>query len=237
MKKLLIIIYIALLSGNVLAEEKVSGTIKTEVELGLTSTRGNTETQNINAKATVISESDSWKNTGKLEVLNNSDHNTTTAERYYVSAKAAHKIDESSYEFGLLTYDADRFSGYDYRAAASLGYGYTLIKTSVQSLDVEAGAGARKSKVTDTGAVQDEFFLRGAAIFSWKLSDNATFGEEFSVEPGEDSTITRSVTSLKSTVIGNLATKITYTIEKTTDVPPGVKETEMEFAVNLVYAF
>ena len=148
-----------------------------------------------------------------------------------------HKIDKRNYEFGLLTYDADRFSGYDYRTGISVGYGHSLIKTSLHSLDVEGGLGYRKSKLSDSGELQDEAFLRGAAIFAWNLSENATFSEDFSVEAGEDSTITKSVTSLKTSVTGNIATKITYAVEKTTNVPPDVKETDMEFTVNLVYNY
>ena len=237
MKNIISFIAIFLLSGNVSAAGKSSSSLKGEMELGLVSTRGNTETQNINGKATVISDMINWKHTGKLEVLNSSDNGTTTAERYFISAKSAHKIDESNYEFGLLTYEADRFSGFDYRASASLGYGHTLFRTNVKSLDLEAGAGIRQSKETATGDTQDEGFLRGAGIFEWNVSDNATFGEEFTVEAGEDSTITKSITSLKSKVTGNLATKITYTLKKTTNVPPGVKETDMELAANLVYSF
>ena len=170
-------------------------------------------------------------------MLNNSDNDTTTAERYFASGKTAHKIDAKSYEFGLLTYEADRFSGYDYRASVSIGYGRTVLKTNVKSLDLEFGAGTRQSKVKDTGDTEGENFLRGAGIFNWLVSDHATFGEELTVEAGEDSTITKSITSLKSQVAGNLATKITYTIKNTSNVPPTVKETDIEMAVNLVFSF
>jgi len=228
---------VLLIPFGVHAQEPVPGKWESEVELGLLVTRGNTDTQNTNAKATMVNDTNRWKHTGKLEVLNNSDEDTTTAERYFLSGKTAHKIDEKSYEFGLLTYDNDRFSGYDYRASASLGYGRTVIKTTAQSLDIEIGAGIRQSKIEDTGDTEDEGFLRSAAIFSWKVSDHATFGEELTVEAGEDSTIAKSITSLKSQVAGNLATKITYIVKNSTNVPVGVKETDIEMAINLVLSF
>ena len=84
---------------------------------------------------------------------------------------------------------------------------------------------------------QNESFLRGAALFDWNVSDNAVFGEELTIEGGKDSIISKSITSLKSNVAGNLATKITYTLKKTTKVPPDVKDIDMEMAVNLVYSF
>lgn len=237
LKKSLYSVIFLLLPGIVYAKDPNPAAWQSEVELGLVATRGNTDTQNINGKATVINNRNSWKHTGKLEVLNTSDEDTTTAERYFLSGKTAHKIDEESYEFGLLAYEADRFSGYDYRASVSIGYGRTVIKTNVQTLDLEFGVGARQSKVETTGDTENEGFLRGAGIFSWEVSDHATFGEELTVEAGEDSTITKSITSLKSQVAGNLATKITYTIKNTSDVPDTVKETDMELAVNLVLTF
>jgi len=214
-----------------------AGKWESEAELGVVVTRGNTDTKNTNAKATVINDREDWKHTGKLEALNNSDSGTTTAERYFASGKTAHKIDDLSYEFGLLTYEDDRFSGYDYRSSVSIGYGRTVIKTNERKLDLEFGAGVRQSKITDTGDTESENFLRGAGLFNWILSDHATFGEELTVEAGEDSTITKSITSLKSQVAGNLATKITYTVKNSSDVPATAKETDMELAVNLVYSF
>ena len=236
-KKSLYSVTLLLLPGIIYAKDPIPDKWQNEAELGLVMTRGNTDTQNINAKATVINETDNWKHTGKLEVLNTSDEDTTTAERYFVSGKTAHKIDEKTYEFGLLTYEADRFSGYEYRATGSIGYGFTYIKTNVQSLDLEIGAGIRQSKVEETGDTEGEGLLRGAGIFNWKVNDHATFGEELTVEAGEDSTITKSITSLKSQIAGNLATKITYTIKKSTNVPVTAKETDMELAVNLVFDF
>jgi len=226
-----------LITFSVHAQGMLAGKWESEVELGLVTTRGNTDTQNINAKATVINDREAWKHTGKLEVLNNSDNDTTTAEHYFASGKTAHKIDAKSYEFGLLSYEADRFSGYDYRASVSIGYGRTVIKTNAKTLDLELGAGARQSKVKDTGDTESENFLRGAGIFNWLVSDHATFGEELTVEAGEDSTITKSITSLKSQVAGNLATKITYIIKNTSNVPPTVKESDIELAVNLVFSY
>lgn len=237
MKRLLCSSVLLLLSGSVYAQSIVAGIWQSEVELGMVITRGNTDTQNTNAKAMVINDGEEWKHTGKLEVFKSADEDSTTAERYFASGKSAHKIDEMSYEFGLITYEDDRFSGYDYRATGTIGYGRTVIKTDVQSLNLEIGVGVRQSKIEDTGRAENEGLLRGAGIFNWKLSDHATFGEELTVDAGEDSMITKSITSLKSQVAGNLASKITYTIKNTSDVPATVKKTDMELSVNLVLSY
>ncbi len=236
MQRISFLTILLLFGGNVYAQSLFSENWESEVELGIVATRGNTDTQNINGKATAVNKRERWTHTGKLEFLNNSDSNTTTAERYYISGKSAHKIDDRNYEFGLLTYESDRFSGYDYRATATIGYGYTALKSDIQTLDLEIGAGIRESKLEETGETNDEGLLRGAAIYSRKLSDYATFSEELTVDAGEDSTITKSITGLKSQVAGNLATKITLTVEHTSDVPDTVKHTDIETAVTLVFS-
>ena len=236
MQRLSILSILLLFGGNVYAQGLLPQNWESEIELGIVTTRGNTDTQNINGKASVVNKRKNWTHTGKLEVLNNANSDTTTAERYFVSGKTAHNIDDRSYEFGLLTYESDRFSGYDYRATATIGYGYTVLKSDIQTLDLEIGAGIRESKLEDTGETNDEGLLRGAGVYSRKLSDHATLSEELTVEAGEDSTITKSITGLKSQVAGNLATKITLTVEHTSDVPDTVKHTDIETAVTLVFS-
>ncbi|KAF0192935.1 MAG: hypothetical protein FD165_38 [Gammaproteobacteria bacterium] len=78
---------------------------------------------------------------------------------------------------------------------------------------------------------------RAAGNYVWKISDTTTFSEELTIDAGQDSTISKSVTGLKSQVAGNLATKLTLTIKNTSDVPPGVEKTDTETAVTLVYGF
>jgi len=58
------------------------------------------------------------------------------------------------------------------------------------------------------------------------------------VDVGEDTTVTKSVTALTAQINGSLATKITYTIKNTSDVPTDdIEKTDTETAVTLVYSF
>lgn len=210
---------------------------KGEAELGIVSTGGNTETTNVTAKATVVNERARWRHTAHGEALNTSDKNATTAERYLLSGKSDLKITEFNYLFANVVWETDRFSGYDYRVSETLGYGRRLVHSPSVNLDTEVGAGARQSKITATGETQDEALARLAAKLGWKISDTTGFGEEVTVDIGEESTVTRSVTSLKSQVAGNLATKITFTYRNQSDPPAGTKSNDYETAIALVYGF
>jgi putative salt-induced outer membrane protein len=210
---------------------------KGDVELGLVVTDGNTQTQNINAKATAVNERARWKHELHGEALNTSNDGVGTAERYLVTGQSNLKLTEFNYLFGQVSYENDLYSGFDYRVSETVGYGRNLIHSPVVTLDTEVGAGARHSRVTATGDHQDEALGRVAAKLAWKVSGTTDFGQDVTADVGEKATITRSVTSLKSQVAGNLATKLTFTVRNTTDTPPGVKDTDFETVVTLVYSF
>ncbi len=208
-----------------------------EVEAGIIVTSGNTDTQNISAKAKVVNNRDKWRHTGKLEALQSENTNVTTAERYLASGKSDYKLTDIDYLFGTIDYEDDKFSGYDYRATEVLGYGRRVLSTPSMTLELEVGAGSRQSKLTSSGDTNSEGLARLAGNYNWKISDTTTFSEELTVDAGSDSTISKSVTGLKSQVAGNLATRITLTVKNTSDVPVGVEKTDRETAVTLVYGF
>jgi len=209
---------------------------KGNVELGIVTTTGNTETETINAKARAETEREKWRHTMYLESLNSSTQGTTTAERYVVNGQSDYKFGEHSYFFAMINYEDDAFSGYDYRVSEALGYGRRVIGKDTLTLDLEIGPGARQSKL-DAGGRENEYTVRGAAKLAWKISDTSALTEDLSSDVGQDVTITKSVTALTAQVSGSLATKITYTIKNTSDVPVGIKKTDTETAVTLVYSF
>jgi len=224
----------ALLSVNAWADG--AGTWKADAELGLLNTNGNTKTRNITAKLKAVNDRDRWRHTFKAEALNSSEQNATTAERYFASGKSDYKFSEKSYTFGLLTYENDRFSGYDYRYTETLGYGRNVIKQDALTLDLEAGLGARQSRVTASGEKHNEGLLHLAGNLGWKVSDTSMFTEDLTSDMGEKSTVSQSVTALKTKINGNLASKISYTAKYTTKVPAGITPYDTEMAVTLVYS-
>jgi len=87
------------------------------------------------------------------------------------------------------------------------------------------------------GDDQEEAILRAYGNYEWQLSDSALFGQELSVEGGDENTISKSTTSLKTTIVGKFALKVSYTVKYTEEVPPGTDHVDAETSVTLVYAF
>ncbi len=223
-------------TGNAADPQVADGSWKGNVELGIVTTTGNTETETINAKAKAVTEREKWRHTVFIELLNSSNNGDTTAERYVVNGQSDYKFGEHNYLFVMVNYENARFSGYDYRVNEALGYGRRVISKTALTLDLEIGPGARQSKL-DSGGNENELTLRGAAKLAWKISDTSTFTTDLNTDIGEDTTVTKSVTALTAQINGSLATKITYTIKNTSDVPPGIEKTDTETAVTLVYSF
>ncbi len=236
MKKIsAIILGSVVMAGSAMAETGASKWAG-EAELGLVSTSGNTDTQTLSAKAKASNQRDKWKHEVGVDALNTENSKVTTAERYTLTGKTNYKLTGFDYVFGMVTYDDDRFSGYDWRASEFVGYGRNVIKKEDLHLNLEAGLGARQSK-DDAGSSTDESAILLAGNLGWKISSTAKFTEELYTEIGEDVTISKSVTGLKSQINGSLAMKITYTVKHVSDVPVSIEKVDRETAVTLVYNF
>jgi putative salt-induced outer membrane protein len=230
---------LSVVSTAVMAQEDAAAPAKplsAEAEVGVVITNGNTETKQLSGKGKVVYEIDKWRHTGKLEALNTSDHDVTTAERYFASAKSDYKFSELEYLFVSVAYEDDRFAGYDYQTTESVGYGRRVISRPTLTLDVEAGPGARQNKFRD-GSSENEFIVRANGDLVWKISEQATFNEVLTVEAGEDATISKSETSLKAKVNGNLAMKAAFVVSHSSKVPVGTSKTDTETLLTLVFSY
>lgn len=220
------------------AEEGWSG----EVTLNYAQSSGNSNSTNFAGKSKAVREGTEWRNILKLEGANETSENdegeeARTAENYFSSAQADYKLTEDAFLFGLLEYTNDRFSGYEYEAAASLGFGYQFIKTNQHDLKADIGPGYRYSKLEDTGDVEEDAIVRVGAQYVWTISEGAIFDENFSSEIGEDKITTKSLTRLKVRINGALWGSVSYEIRHTNEVPPGIKNSDRKTLLGLNYVF
>jgi putative salt-induced outer membrane protein len=236
-----------LVSANVLAVEEDKSAEKSpwksSVELGFISTSGNTETQTTSLKADLTYEVDKWRHRAHAEGYGTESEDDTgntvvSAERYELSGKSDYKFTEFDYVYGLVKFQKDRFSGFEYEHIVSLGYGRKAIKQDNMELDLEIGPGERFFKVDAIDAESDEeALLRLAANYWWQITANSKFTQKLSTDIGEEITSTESITGVQANINSTLALKFTYTIRNKSEVPAGTEKTDTEAAVILVYSF
>lgn len=209
---------------------------KGDAELGIVNTTGNTDTTTIKSKIAATRDNKPWRHSILFESLSAEDNDTTTAERYMLGGKSDYKYSKFNYWYIGIRYEDDRFSGYDYQVTESVGYGRRLIENTDLTLDTETGPGAKQSKL-ETGENEDEFLWRVAGKLWWKISPHSEFTQSLSIEAGEDDTVSRSDTGLKSQIADRLAMKLSYSVKHSSDVPEGTKNTDTETIVTIVYSF
>ncbi|RMJ04249.1 hypothetical protein DOQ08_01569 [Marinobacter litoralis] len=216
-----------------------------EAELGVLMTSGNTDETKVNGRLGLINDREVWRNSGEFSTKYTEADDETTAEEYRAALETNYKFDEQQYWFLRGNWEDDRFSGYEFESSVTTGYGNRVWQSGKRSfLDLSAGAGYRYNKRMevdpDTGRdVEEDAIARLAAQFDYGLSENSLFRQKLSTEIGLDdnNTISKSETSLQSSIMNNLSMKVAYRVKHVSDAPEGSEKTDTELAVSLLYGF
>jgi putative salt-induced outer membrane protein YdiY len=206
-------------------------------ELGFIETGGNSDTQSLNGKFVIARKQGDLKTGLKAEALTSKENGDTSKEKYRAEGKADYSFGELGYFTTLLTYEDDRFSGYEWQSTLSVGYGYRAWASGNDKLDLEIGPGYRRNVLQVRGEVEEETVGRASLNLELNIGENAKFTEILSVEGGESNTVYKSDMGLQSTLAGALAMKISYIVKYTDKVPEDTVNTESQVGVTLVYLF
>jgi len=244
MKNYLLIIL--LLPINLLAEETTDeadiSTWKGDVQFGYVATSGNTETTNLNGKLNIEKIHKKWIHLFSAAAFSTSDNNQTTAERFKLEYQADRKFTDTKYFFLNTTYEEDKFSGYDYQATLTGGYGQRLYNANKMTFDAEIGAGMRQSEldpepVTGNVVEESEAMVRLAAKYLWQIEEKRSVISELTIDAGEETTITNFELGFVTMIAGDLSFKAAYIAKYTSDVPADKENLDTIVSLNLLYAF
>ncbi|CAA0092830.1 Uncharacterised protein [Zhongshania aliphaticivorans] len=228
-------------ANGAFAQDAATKLWKGDIEFGYYQQEGNTDESSIIGKANGKRSNGQWTYDINAEAQNSETSGIRSAERYFLSNRLAYDFSESNYSFGYASADKDRFSGYVYQATLTGGYGRRLLKNEKMTWDAEVGPGIRVSEfetASDSGDGQiTEAILRLSTEFAFAVSETATFEQKLSVESGDENTVSKSVTSLKTKIVGGLGLKLSYTMEYNEIVPNDTVHLDRETAVTVVYNF
>jgi len=135
-------------------------------ELGFAAARGNTHSENLDAKLKLGYQDDTWKDDfflsalrakGEVKTPTVVDGVTTgyatsydtTANRLEAGASTGYKFNPRSYVVGALRYDHDDFAANRWEQVASLGFGYIALKDARNELSFEVGPGYKRYRPQD----------------------------------------------------------------------------------------
>jgi putative salt-induced outer membrane protein len=229
----LLVIAGAALSSAVYAQEEP---FTASIALGYVGTTGNTETTSFNTEWLARWRTERWTHNAKFQGLGAQENDVTRAERYYLEEKSDYNIDVTQYLFGLGTWTDDRFSGFEYQATISGGYGRHLIRREGLNLQAFAGLGYRKNDIVGLGTEGEGIVTFGENL-AWSISANAALTQSFTSDVGEELTVSKFEIGLETNIIGSITTKLAFQARNTSEVPPGTEETDTMTSVSLLYNF
>ena len=214
--------------------------LKGEVTLGYQSTKGNTDTEVANATFALLYTLTLWSHGVDLAANSASTAGAKTAEAYLAKYKGKRQFDEGkSYLFTSLDWSHDRFSAYEEQLSETAGHGRKLIDTDKNTLNVEAGAGARQATRIDQ-TKEDEAILRLAMDYTLKFTDKTGFKQSLVVESGSSNTSTEAISALRAQLVNKIGLVISFRIKHNSNVPavpPGLVATDRFTSIALSYAF
>lgn len=230
----------ALAATPIYADETWSG----NMEAGMLLASGNTSERTITGGVDVTRNWTEWRQNVKLESRYTESDDQRTAERYRAISQLDYKFNPHDFVFIRASYDDDSFSGFEFQATATAGYGRRLWQVGDGNhLDASIGAGYRFSRFDqpdpDGRTREEDPIGRLAVNFRYELSPTATFRQDLETEVSVDDaeSISKSVTSLQANLVGSLAMRASYTLERVSDVPVGKRNTDTIAAITLLYAF
>ncbi len=178
-----------LFSGSMLLAEPTDGFV-TDLNMGLTLNRGNTENSLINAglQTRNITESADFRaslayNYGRTTRNNSADADRTFTSTDNTKAEVQYNHLFSERAYGLVAFSAfrDELAEIQYRILTGPGLGYFLVRNEIWSLAVEAGISYLVEEVDNE--TDDYAVFRFAQIYERDLSENASVWQNLEYLP------------------------------------------------------
>lgn len=208
-----------------------------QFELGGALNSGNTDEQTVTAGLKLANERRKWRHEVNALLDFTRTDGTTSKQDLEASYQLNYKFSDRFYAFTLLSYEDKRFSGFDYRAAETIGFGYKVLEGETYFMNIEGGPTARQSRIAITGMTENELGVRLNTLFHWDISDTFSLENTASAIIGEDSTTLEETLALTSKLTESLSGKLSFNILHNTNVPLGAKKTDTVTRAAVVYAF
>jgi len=206
------------------------------VELGFVATGGNSQTQTLNTKAKIIHEDDIWRTQIEGSALKSSNQRQNTGEKYTLSLQQDWKLSQQSYVFARAAFVADRFANIRSRYSENIGYGRVLSDDTLLKWTADVGAGLRQTQWVSLLRSQDTT-LRVSTDAHWTVNEQVQLSQMLVTEGGQSGFVSRSETSLQQQVSASLSSKMTFSVDHTSQVAVGIQKVNTAFSVTLVWSY
>jgi len=219
-------------------------------QAGYVMSRGNSDTDSANVKLDLNLIRNDWKHSLSLDGLFGRSAGLTSAERWDARLQSSYQINVHLFSFAALSYQDDRFSGFQYQASGSGGLGYKFFDSETTKLSAQIGVGYRSLRPellikNDAGAVVDRVpqatqteVVGTAGIDFWhQFNANTKLTDKMNADSGSRNTSIKNDLALEVKVNKKLALAVGFGVVENTNPPAGLRRTDTITTLNLVYAF
>ncbi|SMC08839.1 DUF481 domain-containing protein [Nitratiruptor tergarcus] len=214
--------------------------LRQKVEFGYFGTTGNSNTNSITA-AYRFSYKFNKKSRCKFfaDILYSNRNGQTNNERYRSEFTLYHYYRKHLYSFLELGFLRNTFEGYNQQYSFNPGFGFLMLKTKKQKLDILAGYELRRNNYTNQpsdffhyikGEIQHHYRLTKKNSIKTKLSFIENLQEREDFESNLE-------TSLRLHIIKRLSFKISFELKYDNLPPAGKKNTDTVTKAAIVYNF
>lgn len=204
-------------------------------EVGVVVARGNTSTDTANASLTLAQQLQDWKNAFGLSLLRSATRGTTTAERYGGFWQTDRKLSDRDFWFGQARAERDTFSGFDYQASLTSGYGHQFIDSATTKLSGQIGVGYRRTKNSLTGSTSGDAIGTGQIAYEQAVTDTTKLIDKLVVESGSSNTFASNEFAVQVKMSSKFALAFGVAARMNSHPPVGLKKTDTLTTLNLVY--
>ncbi|MGS2724588.1 DUF481 domain-containing protein [Porticoccus sp. GXU_MW_L64] len=206
-------------------------------ELGFNRSTGNSETDNLLARVVVNKSYLKWRNEFKIEAIRSSEDGVRTKESVLFEVQTNREFGDTYYAFGNLRHNDDKFGGFRTQTTLSGGLGWNVIKQEDHNLNLEAGAGYRRSEEQGTGIETTEPTFVGSAKWGYQATETTELSNNFRLESASDNTFLENEIAARVAINSTLGLKVSYLVRNNSDVPVGTEKTDTLTSVSLDYKF
>ncbi len=233
----LIFFLIIVLSNLTFAQDAEERPYDSSISVGYVGTSGNTEITTLNTEYLLTYFDENWTHNFEFSALSSREDGTGKAERYFIGNKSDYALmNEDQYLYAQASYTDDRFSGFDYQAIATLGYGQYFMRGNGKDLQGFIGLGYRQNDSKTTGSEGEAVITLGEE-YDWVISETSALTQSLTFDIGDKRTITTFEIGLESNIIDSISTKIAFQYRNNSDVPAGIEKTDTQTSISLVYTF
>jgi putative salt-induced outer membrane protein YdiY len=248
------------LSLNAFAEEVVEpkDPLSMSAELGALFKSGDTKSTDVKIGFDANYEKDLWRSAisfdalvskTEIEDFNGDKNSETTDQKWKIVGQTNYTIDteRSNYVYGNVSYDDNRFGGFESQSSISAGWGRRWFESKNGTFDADIGPGyksdvarledANGNEYTET---QGAFIVQAQALYTRKINEHVEFKQllvvKHATESGENSNY-QAESSLTTKLISTLQLKISFKVDHNTEVAEEKENTNTQTAITLVYSF